>query len=117
MRLASRDTSAQTAEDRRFAARRRPLEISLRALRDQSPLNERTAAMSQAERQAVYDDLVRKLDGTGVSDAERAFALAVAIKRLGLKANSDFGMRIAGGKPGAQSERISVGVGIKNRGF
>jgi hypothetical protein len=100
VRLASRD-AAQTAEDRRYAAQRRPLEISLRELRDSKPLNERTAAMSEAERQALYDDLVRKLDGSGVSDAERAFALAVAIKRLGLKANADFGVRITGGKPGS----------------
>ena len=104
VRLASRETGAQTAEDRRYAAQRRPLEISLRELRDQAPLTERTAAMSEAERQALYDDLVRKLDGAGVSDAERAFALAVAMKRLGLKANVEFGMRIAGGKPGAARE-------------
>ena len=103
VRLASRDPSQQTAEDRRYAAQRRPLEISLRELRDRSPLSERTAAMSEAERQALYDDLVRKLDGSGVSDAERAFALAVAIKRLGLKANADFGLRITGGKPGSAS--------------
>ena len=101
VRLASRDPSEQTAEDRRYAAQRRPLEISLRALRDESPLTERTAAMSEAERQALYDELVRKLDGSGVSDAERAFALAVAIKRLGLKANAEFGLRITGGKPGS----------------
>lgn len=101
VRLASRDPSEQTAEDRRYAAQRRPLEISLRELRDQSPLNERTAAMSEAERQALYDDLVRKLDGSGVSEAERAFALAVAIKRLGLKANAEFGLRITGGRPGS----------------
>ena len=101
VRLASGDAPAQTAEDRRYAAQRRPLEISLRELRDQTPLNERTAAMSEAERQAMYDELVRKLDGAGVSDAERAFALAVAIKRLGLKANAEFGVRITGGKPGA----------------
>jgi hypothetical protein len=99
VRLASRDAAAQTPEDRRYAAQRRPLEISLRELRDQTPLSERTAAMSEAERQALYDDLVRKLDDAGVSDAERAFALAVAIKRLGLKANADFGLRITGGKP------------------
>jgi hypothetical protein len=101
VRLASRETSAQTVEDHRLAAERRPLEISLRELRDQTPLSERTAAMSEAERQAMYDELVRKLDGTGVSDAERAFALAVALKRLGLKANAEFGMRITGGKPSA----------------
>lgn len=100
VRLASRDAAAQTPEDRRYAAQRRPLEISLRELRDEAPLTERTAAMSEAERQALYDDLVRKLDGAGVTDAERAFALAVAIKRLGLKANTEFGLRITGGKPG-----------------
>lgn len=104
VRLASRDSSEQTAEDRRYAAQRRPLEISLRELRDRSPLNERTAAMSEAERQALYDDLVRKLDGSGVSDTERAFALAVAIKRLGLKANTEFGLRITGGKPGSDRD-------------
>jgi hypothetical protein len=102
VRLASGDAAAQTAEDRRYAAQRRPLEISLRELRDQTPLNERTAAMSEAERQAMYDELVRKLDGAGVSDAERAFALAVAIKRLGLKANAEFGLRITGGKPNSE---------------
>ncbi len=102
VRLASRDASAQTAEDRRYAAQRRPLEISLRELRAQTPLNERTAAMTEAERQALYEDLVRKLDGAGVTDAERAFALAVAIKRLGLKANADFGLRITGSKPGSE---------------
>lgn len=104
VRLASRETGSQTAEDRRYAAQRRPLEISLRELRDQAPLTERTAAMSEVERQALYDDLVRKLDGAGISDAERAFALSVAMKRLGLKANTAFAMRIAGGKPG--SERV-----------
>jgi hypothetical protein len=40
--------------------------------------------MSEAERQAIYDDLVQRLDAGGVSDAERAFALAVAMRRLGL---------------------------------
>ena len=38
-----------------------------------------------AERQAIYDDLVRRLDAGGVSDAVRSFALAVAMKRLGLR--------------------------------
>ena len=104
VRLASRDPAAQTPEDRRYAAERRPLEISLRELRDPTPLTERTAAMSEADRQALYDDLVRKLDGAGVTDAERAFALAVAIKRLGLKANAEFGLRITGGKTG--SDRV-----------
>ena len=46
------------------------------------PSHETAATMTEAERQAIYDDLVRRLESDAVSPAERAFALAVARKRL-----------------------------------
>ena len=61
------------------------LDVTFRELRADGPIAERAAAMSDSERQAIYDDLVRRLEVGNVSDAERAFALAVAMKRLGLR--------------------------------
>ena len=76
---------AAPPENPRYIDKRRGLEATFRELRADGPIAERAAAMSEAERQAIYDDLVRQLDAGGVSDAERSFALAVAMKRLGLK--------------------------------
>ena len=84
-RAASREVYAVAPEDPRYTNKRRGLEATFRELRADGPIAERAAAMSEAERQAIYDDLVRRLDAGGVSDAERSFALAVAMKRLGLK--------------------------------
>ena len=84
-RAASRETVAAGRDDPRFTDRRRVLDVTFRELRADAPVAERAAAMSESERQAIYDDLVRRLEAGGVSDAERAFALAVAMKRLGLK--------------------------------
>ena len=84
-RTASREMATAQREDPRVAGKRRVLDVTLRELRAEAPVAERTAAMSEPERQAIYDDLVRRLEAGGVSDAERAFALAVAMKRLGLK--------------------------------
>ena len=84
-RAASRETAAAGREDPRFIDRRRVLDVTFRELSANGPVSERTAAMTEAERQAIYDDLVRRLEAGGVSDAERGFALAVAMKRLGLK--------------------------------
>ena len=83
-RAASREATAGR-DDPQYADHRRVLEITYRELRADGPVAERAAAMSEPERQAIYDDLVRQLDVGRVSDAERAFALAVAMKRLGLK--------------------------------
>lgn len=85
VRAASRETAATMPEDPRDRDHRRVLEVTYRELRADGPVAERAASMSEAERQAIYDDLVRQLEAGGVSDAERAFALAVAMKRLGLK--------------------------------
>jgi hypothetical protein len=84
-RAASRETAAAGRDDPRHTDRRRVLEVTYRELRADGPIAERAASMSESERQAIYDDLVRQLEVGGVSDAERAFALAVAMKRLGLK--------------------------------
>jgi hypothetical protein len=84
-RAASREVAAAGRDDPRFADKRRVLDVTFRELRADAPVAERASAMSEAERQAIYDDLVQRLDAGGVSDAERAFALAVAMKRLGLK--------------------------------
>lgn len=84
VRAASREAAAGR-EDPRYTGHRRVLEVTYRELRADGPVAERAAAMSESERQAIYDDLVRRLDAGGVSDAERGFALAVAMKRLGLK--------------------------------
>ena len=84
-RAASRETAAAGRDDPRFTDRRRVLDVTFRELRADGPVAERAAAMSESERQAIYDDLVRRLEAGGVSDAERGFALAVAMKRLGLK--------------------------------
>jgi hypothetical protein len=84
-RAASREAAAAGRDDPRYADRRRVLDVTFRELRADGPVAERAAAMSEAERQAIYDDLVQRLDAGGVSDAERAFALAVAMRRLGLK--------------------------------
>jgi hypothetical protein len=84
-RAASRETAAAGRDDPRYAHRRRVLDVTFRELRADGPVAERAAGMSEAERQAIYDDLVRRLDAGGVSDAERTFALAVAMRRLGLK--------------------------------
>jgi hypothetical protein len=83
-RAASRDVYA-VYDDPRYTDHRRGLEATFRELRADGPIAERAAAMSEAERQAIYDDLVRRLDAGGVTDAERSFALAVAMQRLGLK--------------------------------
>ena len=84
-RAASRETAATAPEDPHDAEQRRVLDVTFRELSADAPLNERTAAMDEAERQRIYDDLVRRLESGNVSDAERSFALAVAMKRLGLK--------------------------------
>jgi hypothetical protein len=84
-RPASREAAATLPEDPRYVTQRRALEVAYRELRADGPLAERAASMSEAERQAIYDDLVRQLDAGGVTEAERAFALAVAMQRLGLK--------------------------------
>jgi hypothetical protein len=83
-RAASREMAATGHDDPRYTDRRRVLDVTFRELRADGPVAERAAAMSEAERQAIYDDLVQRLDAGGVSDAERAFALAVAMRRLGL---------------------------------
>jgi len=62
------------------------LDLTFRELRADGPIAERAASMSEPERQAIYDDLVQRLEVGGVSDAERAFALTVAMERLGLRA-------------------------------
>jgi hypothetical protein len=85
VRAASRETAATMPEDRRHKDHRRVLEVTFRELRADGPIAERAASMSESERQAIYDDLVRQLEAGGASDAERAFALAVAMQRLGLK--------------------------------
>ena len=84
-RAASWETAATVREDPNDAEQRRVLDVTFRELSADAPLNERTAAMDEAERQRIYDDLVRRLESGNVSDAERSFALAVAMKRLGLK--------------------------------
>ena len=84
-RATSGETASASREDPRDTDRRRVLEVTYRELRADGPLAERAAAMSEAERQAIYDDLVTRLGAGNVSEAERAFALAVAMKRLGLK--------------------------------
>jgi len=85
VRAASRETAAAGRDDPRYTDRRRVLDVTFRELRADGPVAERAAAMSEAERQAIYDDLVARLEAGNVSDAERAFALAVAMKRLGLR--------------------------------
>ena len=87
-RAASRETAAAGRDDPRFMDRRRALEVAYRELRADGPIAERAASMSESERQAIYDDLVRQLGAGEVSDAERTFALAVAMKRLGLRGGS-----------------------------
>jgi len=84
-RAASREVAAAGREDPRYADPRRVLDVTFRELRADGPVAERAQSMSEAERQAIYDDLVARLEAGNVSDAERAFALAVAMKRLGLK--------------------------------
>jgi hypothetical protein len=84
-RAASRETAAAGRDDAGYRDHRRVLEVTYRELRADGPIAERAASMSESERQAIYDDLVHQLDAGGVSDAERAFALAVAMQRLGLK--------------------------------
>ena len=63
----------------------RVLDVTFRELRADGPIAERAASMSEPERQAIYDDLAQRLEVGGVSDAERAFALTVAMERLGLR--------------------------------
>jgi hypothetical protein len=84
-RATSREIGAAGRDDPRHRDHRRVLEVTYRELRADGPIAERAASMSESDRQAIYDDLVRELEAGGVSDAERAFALAVAMKRLGLK--------------------------------
>lgn len=84
-RAASRETAAAGRDDPRYTDHRRVLEVTFRELRADGPVADRAATMNESERQAIYDDLVRRLEAGGVSDAERGFALAVAMKRLGLK--------------------------------
>lgn len=64
---------------------RRLIEHLKRKPRTAPPATETVADLSQAERQRIYDQLVRDLDAQGATEAERAFALAVAMKRLGLR--------------------------------
>ncbi len=85
VRAASRETASAGRDDPRYTDRRRVLEVTFRELRADGPVAERAASMSEAERQAIYDDLVARLEAGNVSDAERGFALAVAMKRLGLR--------------------------------
>jgi hypothetical protein len=85
VRPASREMPATVPEEPRYRDHRRALDVTFRELRADGPIAERAASMSESERQAIYDDLVQQLEAGGVSDAERAFALAVAMKRLGLK--------------------------------
>jgi hypothetical protein len=85
MRSKPRKTEAAAHDDPRYADHRRVLDVTFRELRADGPMAERAASMSESERQAIYDDLVRRLETGGVSDTERAFALAVAMQRLGLK--------------------------------
>jgi hypothetical protein len=89
IRSKPRETAAAGRDDARCADHRRVVDVTFRELRADGPIAERAASMSESERQAIYDDLVRRLEAGGVSDTERAFALAVAMQRLGLK----------GGKP------------------
>jgi hypothetical protein len=84
-RATSRETGGTLRDDPRYVNQHRALEVAYRELRADGPIAERAASMSDAERQAIYDDLVRQLDAGGVSEAERAFALGVALERLGLK--------------------------------
>jgi hypothetical protein len=84
VRPASRDTPATGPGEPRDTDRRRVLDVTFRELRADGPVTDRPATMNESERQAIYDDLVRRLEAGGVSDAERGFALAVAMKRLGL---------------------------------
>jgi hypothetical protein len=84
-RAASRETAATLPNGPRYINQNRALEVAYRELRADGPIAERAATMSDSERQAIYDDLVRQLDAGGVSEAERAFALSVALQRLGLK--------------------------------
>lgn len=80
-----RETATAGVDDARVADQRSALDVTVRELRADGPIAERAASMGETERQAVYADLVRQLSGGGVSEAERAFALAVARERLGLK--------------------------------
>jgi hypothetical protein len=80
--------STRDPRDREFDAQRRTLDMTMRELTSDAPLTERAAAMTVDERQKIYDALVRELDAGGASDSERAFALAVAMKRLGLQSGS-----------------------------
>jgi hypothetical protein len=81
----SYEKAASGRGDPRDTNRRRVLDVAFRELRADGPIAERAASMDESERQAIYDDLVRRLDAGAVTDAERTFALAVAMKRLGLK--------------------------------
>ena len=82
--VASHDTAPAGPHDPRYTDHR-ILEVAFRELRADGPIAERAASMNESDRQAIYDDLVRQLEAGGVSDAERTFALTVAMKRLGLK--------------------------------
>jgi hypothetical protein len=86
--VVSLDTAPAGRHDPRETDRRRVLDVAFRELRADGPIAERAASMDESERQAIYDDLVRRLDAGGVTDAERTFALAVAMTRLGLKGGS-----------------------------
>lgn len=79
---------SRDAEGRRFleSVWRSPAAPSEQTLFEHAAAPERTASMTEAERQAIYDDLARRLESDGVSDAERAFALGTARKRLMLGA-------------------------------
>ena len=68
--------SAAAGEDPRYADSRRVLELTFRELRADGPIAGQAAAMSEVECQAIYDDLVARLERGNVSDAERAFALS-----------------------------------------
>jgi hypothetical protein len=89
--LAGQRTSG-APEDRAFADENRRLEMMMNELTEEAPVTERIASMTTSQRQRIYDQLVQDLDTQGATESERAFALAVALKRLGLsggKAASD----------------------------
>lgn len=80
-----RETPAAAPDGPRDTDQRRVLDVTFRELRADGPVAVRASSMSESERQAIYDDLVLRLEAGGVTDTERAFALAVAMERLGLK--------------------------------
>jgi hypothetical protein len=84
-RAAPREATSTSPHEPRYPNPRRALDVAFRELCGDESIAEGATSMSESERQAIYDDLVRQLDASGVTDAERAFALAVALRQLGLK--------------------------------